>query len=464
MRWTHLGHACWHVENKGLRLLFDPVIDGRHHGGVFDVWPPRIIDTKALKPDFLFVSHRHPDHFDVPSLARLAKLDPDTVVLSPDWLVLQTASRLGFRQVHELPQGQRVDLDQLTLVTTPSLAPDPEWGAIVLNENTAVWNQVDTVIAGPKEVRNLLTKIAHELNRDDISQAMTLALIRWQPLVEIAAQMGDRTAFPLKEYSDLLDQADATQACSLALSSSGAVHCDHWANMNSLVYPVPPERAINDLVRRNKSRAVFHPKAGDCFLVEGKQTIPQQSVDWVELIAPTNHPRYQSWYAQSQLYYRPFEVASIPRQIPNEEYTATQRNEVASWVQGPLLRALQENSPHFGADEPVVFLVEVLSNDLVEHFTLTVSPERCVAEKKLTHNYDLLNAITGSILHRVLRGEMCWGDALLSGAMRSSFRAYRDTPNGLAQLSIAPFFFYYAISYEESQVRSVDYEVKRIMS
>src|SRR3954470_22969414 len=99
MDWNYFGHAMWLVEAGEVRVLFDPLIDGLHHGGVFEVEPRRVIDVAALRPDFIVVSHQHNDHFDIPSLARLAQLDPDAVILTADELVTHAARTLGFRTV-----------------------------------------------------------------------------------------------------------------------------------------------------------------------------------------------------------------------------------------------------------------------------------------------------------------------------------------------------------------------------
>ena len=92
----------WLCEAAGLRLLFDPLLGPEHHCGVFETVPRRRVHAEALRPDFVLVSHRHPDHFDVPSLHRLARLDPEAVVITPDALVAWAARTLGFRTVHEL--------------------------------------------------------------------------------------------------------------------------------------------------------------------------------------------------------------------------------------------------------------------------------------------------------------------------------------------------------------------------
>ena len=96
MRWTSLGHACWLIEAAGLRLLCDPLLGVEHHGGVFEISPRRRLHAQALRPDFLLISHRHPDHFDLPSLATLAALDPETVVVTPDELWPGRRASSGF--------------------------------------------------------------------------------------------------------------------------------------------------------------------------------------------------------------------------------------------------------------------------------------------------------------------------------------------------------------------------------
>lgn len=155
MDWLCLGHATWLAEAGGLRLLCDPLLDAAHHGGVFEVVPRRSLVAEALRPDFVLVSHRHPDHFDVPSLRRLIALDRDVVIVTPDPLVAWTCEQLGARGVRVVPPGHRIDLDGLALITTPSLAPD-EWGVMIASEDGVVWNQVDTVLADPAHVRRVV--------------------------------------------------------------------------------------------------------------------------------------------------------------------------------------------------------------------------------------------------------------------------------------------------------------------
>src|SRR5690349_14363488 len=120
MDWYYLGHAMWLADIAGVRVLFDPLLAPTHHGGVFEVAPRRTIDAAALKPDFVVVSHAHPDHFDIPSLRALAKLDPESVVLTSDPLVERACTRLGFRTVHRAAALESIRIEGARLITTPS--------------------------------------------------------------------------------------------------------------------------------------------------------------------------------------------------------------------------------------------------------------------------------------------------------------------------------------------------------
>src|SRR5690606_32347551 len=145
MDWCYLGHAMWLVTVGELRLLFDPQLDDTHHGGLFEINPPREIDAEALRADFIIVSHRHPDHFDVRTLRRLAELDADSVVVTSDALIERVAKRLGFRTVARVDALHRIELSDATLFTTPSYGAEIEWGVMVASESGVAWNQIDTV-------------------------------------------------------------------------------------------------------------------------------------------------------------------------------------------------------------------------------------------------------------------------------------------------------------------------------
>lgn len=59
---TYYGHSCFAIATKGQTLLFDPFISPNELASE--------IDSQALKPDFIFISHGHQDHLaDAESIA-----------------------------------------------------------------------------------------------------------------------------------------------------------------------------------------------------------------------------------------------------------------------------------------------------------------------------------------------------------------------------------------------------------
>ena len=66
-------------ETKGARILIDPLLveEFGHWGLVGRVYPPRVLDIKAMPPvDAVVFTHEHEDHFNVPSMHRLSREIP----------------------------------------------------------------------------------------------------------------------------------------------------------------------------------------------------------------------------------------------------------------------------------------------------------------------------------------------------------------------------------------------------
>ena len=81
---------------------------------------------KFPQVDILNISHRHQDHFDVRTLAHLARntkiLAPDVVVLAPqDEILLDVLKELEFKNVRVVSDFETMEIKGLTLTPTPSL-------------------------------------------------------------------------------------------------------------------------------------------------------------------------------------------------------------------------------------------------------------------------------------------------------------------------------------------------------
>src|ERR1035441_1615815 len=114
MRITSTGHAGLFIETAKASVLCDPWRSPAYFASWF-VFPDNSdVDFAALKPDFLYISHLHRDHFDPKLLAR--DVPKSTSVLLPDYPTdeLQTALRdLGFRSFVQTRNNEPVELDGL---------------------------------------------------------------------------------------------------------------------------------------------------------------------------------------------------------------------------------------------------------------------------------------------------------------------------------------------------------------
>src|ERR1022692_2708356 len=83
MRVTSTGHAGLFVETAAGSILCDPWRTPAYFASWF-VFPDNSeVDFGSLRPDYLYVSHLHKDHFDADLLAGL--IPKTTTVLLPDY-------------------------------------------------------------------------------------------------------------------------------------------------------------------------------------------------------------------------------------------------------------------------------------------------------------------------------------------------------------------------------------------
>lgn len=427
MWWHPLGHAMALAEVDGLRLLFDPLLDDVHHGGVFEVFPPRVVHEEALAPDFIFVTHRHPDHFDIRSLRRLAMRDPDAVVITPDALVGRVATRLGFRTVRHVTPSARIELDTVRLLTTPSranaapIAPEAlEFGVAIADSGAIVWNQVDTLHGSVAELLETKTTIESEL-----SGRLALALIQWCPLLEVEASLAGAIGFPFAAYGRLLAQARALDT-TVVPASAGARHAGPFTAMNALVYPVDEARFLRDL---RDDRAL--PSG-----VGGAFEITAAGVRFVagsELVS-----------VRSAVDDRDFKPLAIPALFDPGADDAHARETVDRWVHEVLAPALGRRC----------YLLEVVYRSTRDVYTIRGSVRR-----QHDAEWDIRNEVAGSMLCDVIEGRRHWGDLLLAGTLRACSRAYDVHEAGLTRGNDPPIFLYAALSYTSSVERAVEHEL-----
>jgi UDP-MurNAc hydroxylase len=158
MRVMVTGHAGFFAETAGGTILCDPWFVPAFHGSWF-VFPRNDgLDTRLFaRPDYLYVSHLHGDHFDAPFLQE--RVDKSTTVLLPDFPTseLEQALRdLGFRRFITCRDGEPVDLDgaEITIytATAPSDGPIGDSAILISDATGRVLNQNDCRPNHPEDI------------------------------------------------------------------------------------------------------------------------------------------------------------------------------------------------------------------------------------------------------------------------------------------------------------------------
>ncbi len=159
MRITGLGHAGMFIETTGGSILCDPVIGPSFFGSWFPFPDNRALDWERFgAADFLYISHRHRDHFDPALLRRYVR--PEIKVLLPDYPTddLESDLRaLGYENIVYTQAGVPLRFGELKIMVTPLRAPsDGPIGdsSLSVDDGTAsILNQND---AHPLDLETLL--------------------------------------------------------------------------------------------------------------------------------------------------------------------------------------------------------------------------------------------------------------------------------------------------------------------
>jgi hypothetical protein len=444
LRLDHLGHAAWLVEAEGLRLLFDPVLGPTHHGGVFEAWPRRSVDEGALAPDFVFVSHAHADHFDVPTLSRLLARDEDLVVVTPDPLVAWAARALGARVVREVGPGERVDLDGVALVTTPSQEP-LEWGALVATREATVWNGVDASHASPAALSQILARALGAVGHTELD----LALVRWQPLLELASAVAGASAFPTADYGARArprgrDPGARPRAERARRAARAPLRGDEREGL--------PRHA-----RARPRRSARGRPGGPGARARGGRALRRRRRAGVARPAPPSAARRG---ARGRARDRPrARLRSLRPRAPRASRLRALTIATTSWAfaEGALARGLERVAPGLDLE------LWALGPHGGERFTYRTGAEgvRLTRGGEASVELDQRVVIDGAMLAEVVRGERAWSEPLLAGALCVDDRAYRARPGGLSRPALPAVFAYLGLGYRESERRATEHAVAR---
>ena len=129
MKLTYIRWSMTVIETSGVTIVTDPVF---HLLGLFSQAPRSYTIELMPRPDLVFVSHTHVDHFEPAVLQRLPEGTP---VWMPDthW---QKAAGLGLQGLTGLHAWETRQLGSLRLTAVPAMHKGGELGLVIEGDRT----------------------------------------------------------------------------------------------------------------------------------------------------------------------------------------------------------------------------------------------------------------------------------------------------------------------------------------
>jgi hypothetical protein len=254
---TLLGHAAVLVEMDGANILMDPVLQDPFEDGAVVSCPKRVIRADKLPPlDVIIISHQHPDHFDIPSLAQLPR---EVCVLCPTDRAIQYALKaLGFTNVQPTAPMKRLIVKNCELLTTLSSVTNIiEFGMIFKDKSGTFWNQVDSVLS-------------HETIGHSLKALGSIDLLFAMHASQNFGFFEDRsTGFPHDTHKSNLDTVLSIKPRLTVPGAAGFRFAGEIEWCNAFLFPISREQFVKDLRTLDPGLATAIANPGDVFEIDG---------------------------------------------------------------------------------------------------------------------------------------------------------------------------------------------------
>lgn len=418
-----LGHATLFVETEDCKILIDPVLQDPFCEGLNESCPQRVITPENLPEyDFLVISHRHLDHFDLRSLAYLPK-DVD-VLIPQDNLIKDCLLQLGYSQIYPLADFTKVRSGSTMMMTTRSEIRVPEFGIAIEDSSGVFWNTVDTFFA-PKTIEKVRANFP----------TIDFLLTTWHISLEGKYQYNQPVSFPYELYGYLFKLIELIAPKAIAPGAQGFKYIGDSAWQNKLVFPQTRERFCHDLEAAfpDLRERIFAFDPGDIIEFDsGKQhlrSLPKYSLS-----------QQTSPYAQMTLDDRET-VDFAPVIAGNELVDRNFLQYDPEVMQQRIKTEITNNLPLFIRDNlalfeqhqkwQVIYQLTVTFPDGEQKWYLDFTPSVITINSGRNPLANYFTQITASTLYSLIKRDRDWDYALCNGEYRTFPKIYTLTKANL---------------------------------
>lgn len=177
MKITFISNACCVYEESGFRLLADPWLTPGAFCGSWFHYPPLKTTFEDLKSvDAIYISHIHPDHFDEIFLSKMNKSLPILILKEPMNLLRRGLTRLGFNNIIEVEDHERVNLGPFIIYFYAPFVSDPF-------SRCKIGNLIDSAIVVESRESKEVVFNANDNNPDETS---AFELAKYHPRIDVA--------------------------------------------------------------------------------------------------------------------------------------------------------------------------------------------------------------------------------------------------------------------------------------
>lgn len=432
MKINFLGHASLLVETQDCKILMDPLLWDPFCDGTNASCPQREVFPDLLPShDFLVISHKHTDHFDIRSLAYLPKhID---VLIPPDQILIDCLQNLGYKHIYPLKEFQKVKMGDTTMMTTRSEVRVPEFGMVFADPSGVFWNAVDTFFAP-----TTIDQVKQSFPKIDVF------LTPWNVGMESKYQTNQGLGFPFEVYDHLYNLISLVNPDVIIPGAQGWKYINSGSWQNQIAFPQTRERFCEDMV-------TVLPQAQVCSLDPG---------DIVELNTDTgfHHKSSASSYARMVVDDREA-IAFVPVNFHKDLHDPNSLNYpietlqevIANEITMHLVDFIQDNLSTMFAEHQhwqVIYQLEVVfpeNQNKIWHIDFRKSTLK--AEEGYNPLANLFSYITASGLYSLLQKTHGWEYLVNMGEYRHFHKVYLPHNNGISTAKseqiIDPLLFKY---------------------